>query len=68
VVELLGLPQSALDLFQGERSQEELFKGSDAVCSGVELARELVAAPPNSATPKPWPTAPRPSPRSSAWS
>jgi leucyl aminopeptidase len=47
VVELLGLPQAAMD-----RANGELFKGSDAVCSGVELARELVAAPPNSVTPQ----------------
>ncbi len=44
-VELLGLPEAAL----GEASSA--VKGSAAVCSGVELARELVAAPPNVLTP-----------------
>jgi leucyl aminopeptidase len=40
-VSLLGLPAGA-----GERLQEV-----EAVCAGVELARRLVAAPPNVATP-----------------
>ena len=40
-VELLGLPDSA----------HEAIASSQAVCSGVELARELVAAPPNVVTP-----------------
>jgi leucyl aminopeptidase len=42
LVELLGLPQQAA----------EAVASSSAVCSGVELARELVAAPPNVATPQ----------------
>ena len=44
-VELLGLPEAAL----GEASSA--VHSSAAVCSGVELARELVAAPPNVLTP-----------------
>jgi len=40
-VELLGLPDSA----------QAAVTSSSAVCSGVELARELVAAPPNVVTP-----------------
>ncbi|MCX5944471.1 MAG: leucyl aminopeptidase [Cyanobacteria bacterium] len=41
-VELLGFPQAG----------DELLNGLDALCSGVELARELVAAPPNKVTPQ----------------
>ena len=40
-VELLGLPEAA----------GTALSSSDAICNGVELARELVAAPPNVATP-----------------
>jgi len=40
-VELLGLPDGA----------QAAVTSSSAVCSGVELARELVAAPPNVVTP-----------------
>ena len=40
-VSLLGLPEAAW----------EGLSGVDALCSGVELARALVAAPPNVATP-----------------
>jgi len=39
---LIGLPPSA----------EAAAQGSAAVCAGVELARELVAAPPNRVTPE----------------
>jgi len=41
LVELLGLPDAVHDTIQH----------SSAVCSGVELARQLVAAPPNVVTP-----------------
>ena len=41
-VELLGFPAT----------QSDLLDGIDALCSGVELARELVAAPPNKVTPQ----------------
>ena len=41
-VELLGFPPTPSDLLDG----------IDALCSGVELARELVAAPPNKVTPQ----------------
>jgi len=41
-VELLGFPATPSDLLDG----------IDALCSGVELARELVAAPPNKVTPQ----------------
>ena len=44
-VELLGLPAAALADCQGA------VASSTALCSGVELARQLVAAPPNVATP-----------------
>ncbi|MFY8150056.1 MAG: leucyl aminopeptidase [Prochlorococcaceae cyanobacterium] len=41
-VDLIGLPTEA----------DEALAGVDAVCAGVELARELVAAPPNVVTPQ----------------
>ena len=41
-VELLGIAETGADL----------LGGLDALCSGVELARELVAAPPNKVTPQ----------------
>ena len=41
-VVLLGLPEDAADG----------LADVDAICSGVEMARQLVAAPPNSATPQ----------------
>ena len=44
-VELLGLPTDQLSPCQSAASS------SQAICSGVELARELVAAPPNVVTP-----------------
>ncbi len=44
-VELLGLPAAALADCQGA------VANSAALCSGVELARQLVAAPPNVVTP-----------------
>ncbi len=44
-VELLGLPSDQLPPCQSAASR------SQAICSGVELARELVAAPPNVVTP-----------------
>ena len=44
-VELLGLPAAALEACTAA------IDASAAICSGVELARELVAAPPNVVTP-----------------
>ena len=44
-MELLGLPADQLSPCQSAASS------SQAICSGVELARELVAAPPNVVTP-----------------
>jgi leucyl aminopeptidase len=45
-VVLLGLPAGA------EAAVREAIGGAPALCSGVELARELVAAPPNVVTPQ----------------
>ncbi|MBM5790472.1 MAG: leucyl aminopeptidase [Cyanobacteria bacterium M_surface_10_m1_298] len=44
-VELLGLPAAALN------EASAAISSTAAICSGVELARELVAAPPNVLTP-----------------
>ena len=44
-VELLGLPAAALEACTAA------IDASAAICSGVEMARELVAAPPNVVTP-----------------
>jgi leucyl aminopeptidase len=46
-VELLGFPEAAAELLGSG-----LFSSVDALCSGVELARQLVAAPPNQVTPQ----------------
>jgi leucyl aminopeptidase len=45
-VVLLGLPAAA------ESAAHEAIAAAPALCSGVELARELVAAPPNVVTPQ----------------
>ena len=47
-VELLGFPATAAELLGSG-----LFSGVDALCSGVELARQLVAAPRTRSPPRP---------------
>lgn len=61
-------PCPSVSLLGFDAQHDGALAAVGATCAGVELARELVAAPPTWSHPRPWRTPPPPSRGTSTWS